>query len=368
MSKYLERQFGVAPSKANMLIGAVMVPMAGCGTMLAGFLIHHFRMSCVRTLQFCVVLVVCSLMLSPMYFIYCDHDQLVGIERHYPVDDDISNHYDNETDYFVYHLEVSCNARCQCFSTEYHPVCAEFSDGSQVSFYSPCYAGCNQPFDPQQKEYSNCSCAPETTNGGYRRVKKGFCESKCRGLFAFLFLFAPFCFFTFAVGVALITVVLRTVDYDERSFALGIQWILVRIIGTIPAPVVFGWLFDVSCVRQHLDPCSGVHGSCMLYHNKSLADLFFAFSVGGQLVAIVCLLSVLLFFSNSLRDDPLPTKAAAAPNLSDIDELENQNADNAEIILNRDEDDEDEEENESHLEFHPMLGAAETSEDRERKI
>jgi len=35
------------------------------------------------------------------------------------------------------------------------------------------------------------------------------------------------------------------VDYDERSFALGIQWILVRIIGTIPAPVVFGWLFDV---------------------------------------------------------------------------------------------------------------------------
>lgn len=75
---------------------------------------------------------------------------------------------------------------------------------------------------------------------------------------------------------------LRTVDYDERSFALGIQWILVRIIGTIPAPIVFGWLFDVSCIRQHLDPCSGEHGSCMLYHNKSLADLFFAFSIGGQ--------------------------------------------------------------------------------------
>lgn len=87
MSKYLERQFGVSPSKANMLIGSVMVPMAGIGTMLAGFIIHHFRMSCVRTLQFCILLVICSLMLSPMYFIYCDHDQLVGIERHYPVDE-----------------------------------------------------------------------------------------------------------------------------------------------------------------------------------------------------------------------------------------------------------------------------------------
>src|SRR4051812_41582045 len=54
----------------------------------------------------------------------------------------------------------------------------------------------------------------------------------------------------------------------------------------------------------------------MLYQNKSLADLFLAFSVAGQLVAIVCLLSVLMFFSSSLRDDPLPANAADAPNLS----------------------------------------------------
>lgn len=59
------------------------------------------------------------------------------------------------------------------------------------------------------KDYLNCSCVLESTKGGYRHVKRGFCESKCHGLFAFLFFFAPFCFFTFAVGVALITVVLR---------------------------------------------------------------------------------------------------------------------------------------------------------------
>lgn len=100
--------------------------------------------------------------------------------------------------------------------------------------------------------------------------------------FTFRIMFAPFCFFTFAVGVPLIIVVLRTVDYAERAFALGIQWILVRIIGTIPAPVLFGWLFDVSCVRQHFDPCLGEGGSCMLYQNKLLADLFLAFSVAGQ--------------------------------------------------------------------------------------
>ncbi|CAD5233443.1 unnamed protein product [Bursaphelenchus xylophilus] len=313
MSKYLERQFGVAPSKANMLIGCIMVPMAGIGTMFSGFIIHKFRMSCVRTLQFCVALLICALLLSPMYFIYCDHDHLVGIERHYPVDDDVSNHYDNSTDSFVFKLQSKCNSHCKCESTEYHPVCAEFNDGTQVAFYSPCYAGCPDLYSPLTKVYNNCSCAPTNTKGGIRRVKNGYCESKCKGLFGFLFIFAPFCFFTFAVGVPLITVVLRTVDYAERAFALGIQWILVRIIGTIPAPVLFGWLFDVSCIRQHFDPCSGAHGSCMLYQNKLLADLFLAFSVAGQLIAIVCLICVLMFFAHALKDDPLPTLAVAEP-------------------------------------------------------
>lgn len=33
------------------------------------------------------------------------------------------------------------------------------------------------------------------------------------------------------------------------------------------------------------------------------------------MVAIVCLILVLLFFSNSLRDDPLPQSATSAPQL-----------------------------------------------------
>jgi hypothetical protein len=61
--------------------------MAGFGTMFSGLIINRFRLSCARTLQYCIVLVLCSLLLSPMYFIYCDHDQLVGIERHYPVNE-----------------------------------------------------------------------------------------------------------------------------------------------------------------------------------------------------------------------------------------------------------------------------------------
>jgi hypothetical protein len=120
-----------------------------------------------------------------------------------------ANHYDAATDSYMYRLEVQCNARCHCSSAEYHPVCAERIDGSQMAFYSPCYAGCPQAYSSSLKEYSNCSCAPDEIKGQQRKVKKGYCESKCRGLFAFMVFFAPFCFFVFAVAIAMIIVVLR---------------------------------------------------------------------------------------------------------------------------------------------------------------
>ncbi|VDK78373.1 unnamed protein product [Litomosoides sigmodontis] len=285
MSKYLERQFSVAPSKANMLIGCIMVPMAGIGTMFSGFVVQRFHLSCVKTLKFCIALLMCTLILSPMYLVYCDHDPLAGIEEHYEVDSTAnSNQNDNDTKIFP-SLKSICNHHCDCVQSEYHPVCAEFYNDKQISFYSPCFAGCQQNYEPLRKMYYNCSCVPENTRFGYRTVKDGLCESKCRGLFGFLALFAPFCFFAFAVGVPLISVVLRTVDYAERSFALGIQWILVRVIGTIPAPVLFGWMFDVSCIRYNLDVCS------------------------GETIAIVFLICTLLFFSSQMRDDPLPTEA-----------------------------------------------------------
>lgn len=64
-----------------------MVPMAGMGTVFSGFIVQRFRLSCVKTLKFSITLFFFSLLLSPMYLVYCDHDQLAGIETHYPVDE-----------------------------------------------------------------------------------------------------------------------------------------------------------------------------------------------------------------------------------------------------------------------------------------
>jgi hypothetical protein len=61
----------------------------------------------------------------------------------------------------------------------------------------------------------------------------------------------------------------RCVHDDQRSFALGIQWIKVRLLGTIPAPLIFGRLIDESCVLWQ-DSCDG-QGSCLMYDNKYMS-------------------------------------------------------------------------------------------------
>ncbi|KAE9416030.1 hypothetical protein Angca_008559 [Angiostrongylus cantonensis] len=286
------------------LQGCIMVPMAGVGCMISGFIVQYFRLNCVTTLKLSVGLLFLSLILTPMYLIYCPHDPLVGVETTYPDRDgqiSVGNYSDMELS-----LRSTCNSHCLCSEAEFRPVCAEFLDGRQLSYYSPCFAGCSEPYTPMQKVYSNCSCVIETSRLHVRQVKKGLCESKCKGLLGFLIIFAPLSLCTFAVGVPIISVILRTVDYNDRSFALGIQGILVRVIGTIPAPVLFGWMFDVSCIRYQSELCGDSEsGSCLLYSNKLLADLFLTFSIIGQALAMGILTTVLMVYGGTLQDDPL---------------------------------------------------------------
>jgi hypothetical protein len=67
--------------------------------------------------------------------------------------------------------------------------------------------------------------------------------------------------------IELIYRVCRCVQDDQRSFALGIQWIKVRLIGTIPAPMVFGALIDETCILWQ-ESCHEENGACLVYDNQ----------------------------------------------------------------------------------------------------
>jgi solute carrier organic anion transporter family, member 4A len=59
----------------------------------------------------------------------------------------------------------------------------------------------------------------------------------------------------------------RCVQDSQRSFALGIQWIKVRLLGTAPAPLLFGIFIDESCILWETTSCGSGKGSCRLYNN-----------------------------------------------------------------------------------------------------
>ena len=43
--------------------------------------------------------------------------------------------------------------------------------------------------------------------------------------------------------------IINFISNVQRSLALGIQWLVIRLLGTIPGPVAMGKLFDLACTR-----------------------------------------------------------------------------------------------------------------------
>lgn len=74
----------------------------------------------------------------------------------------------------------------------------------------------------------------------------------------------------------------RCVHDDQRSFALGIQWIIVRLLGTIPAPMIFGTLIDDTCILWQ-ESCNDA-GACLVYDNHSLSRYMLSLA----LIAKIC--------------------------------------------------------------------------------
>lgn len=82
-----------------------------------------------------------------------------------------------------------------------------------------------------------------------------------------------------------IFIIFRCVQDEQRSFALGIQWIVVRIFGTIPAPLVFGFLIDKTCILWEQDCYES--GSCLVYDNNNMSRYMFGIAVIGKACSLL---------------------------------------------------------------------------------
>jgi len=88
-----------------------------------------------------------------------------------------------------------------------------------------------------------------------------------------------FFFFFFSVWL------FRAVAEEQRSLALAVQSVLWRAIGSIPGPLLFGVIFDTSCVYWQ-EEC-GRRGNCWVYNNNSIGTRAFSLSIAGVCINTV---------------------------------------------------------------------------------
>lgn len=90
----------------------------------------------------------------------------------------------------------------------------------------------------------------------------------------------------------------RSVADNQRTLSLGIQSTILRMIGSIPSPMVFGAVFDSAC--QHWQHECGRRGNCWVYDNEKLAMRAFVFSLSGLVISLIFfVLSWLLYRKDS---------------------------------------------------------------------
>ncbi|XP_038624490.1 solute carrier organic anion transporter family member 2B1 isoform X1 [Tachyglossus aculeatus] len=249
LPKFLERQFSISASLANMFIGGLSIPSAVVGIVAGGALVKGLRLN----LKQCGALGVagslfCVLASVPLFFLGCSTNPVADLG-------------------FGASSQLrACRRPCECPPDIFDPICGQ--DG--IEYLSPCQAGCRfVNLDDNQKvvNYTQCSCIWPEERGG--SALPGSCGSPCRHLLL------PFIVLASLGGaVASVThtpslmLILRTVNREEKSFAIGIQFLLLRLLAWMPSPVIHGSAIDTTCVRWGWK--CGQRASCRYYDH----DLF----------------------------------------------------------------------------------------------
>ncbi|XP_055022096.1 solute carrier organic anion transporter family member 4A1 [Boleophthalmus pectinirostris] len=301
--KILESQFSLSASKAAAIFGSLVVPAGGGGTFLGGYIVQRCDLRCRGIIRFCAVCCSLSLLSAFVFFVHCPDVSMAGVTAPYATQQmssdlgetlwsSISSTSTPANSSSVDELTAQCNSNCSC-DTHFSPVCG----ADHVVYFSPCYAGCtstNLTSDGKGLQvYSDCSCIAANSSRGSLALA-GKCSTECPYMSLFLAVFFFCILFTFLTSIPAITATLRCVTEKQKSFALGIQWILVRTLGAIPGPIIFGFMVDRSCLLWQ-NKC-GEQGSCFLYKNTDMSRFTLIAGIIYKILATVLFLLASLVY------------------------------------------------------------------------
>ncbi|KAL6116977.1 uncharacterized protein ACO6RY_14861 [Pungitius sinensis] len=280
--KYMEQVYGQSASKAIFLIGILNLPAVALGIITGGFVLKRFKLGVIGAARVSVTASVGSLcLLFIQIFIYCDKAEVAGLTVSYQGDSQVS--YNQQT------MISQCNTACSCSVKHWDPVCAQ----NGITYASPCLAGCQTSTGiGKEMTFHNCTCTGEMmmTPGMNMSAVLGQCprRSDCNNIFKiYMALSVLGSFISACGGTPGYIVLLRSIQQDLKSLALGMQTLIVRTLGGIPPPIYFGALIDRTCLKWGTKHCGG-RGACRLYDADAFRMTFL-----GLITGLYCLSNIL---------------------------------------------------------------------------
>ncbi|XP_066106144.1 solute carrier organic anion transporter family member 2B1 isoform X2 [Saccopteryx bilineata] len=297
LPKFLERQFSITASYANMLIGGLSIPSAIVGIVVGGILVKRLHLGPMCCSALCLLGALCCLFFSlPLFFMGCPTHQIAGIIHQPGAQPGLE-------------LFPGCMEPCSCPSDDFNPVC---DPSTHVEYLTPCQAGCTnrlvqEVLDTSQVFYTNCSCVE---GGG--PVRAGSCDSACSHLVL------PF-MFLISLGAAMASVthtpsfmlILRGVKKEDKTLAVGIQFMLLRVLAWMPSPVIHGSAIDTTCV--HWARSCGRRAVCRYYDHDLLRNRFIGLQFFFKTGSLVCFALILAILRQQDKEEE--TKVATRPGL-----------------------------------------------------
>jgi len=290
LPKYLENQYRLTTAGAAQLFGLMIVPAGGGGTFFGGWLIKKLKLTRTKIVVMVFLTQSITLLTIPAFFLYCDTPLYAGVNTPHSLSPAplVTSYYPSlaPSDDLATSspLLSQCNTDCHCDPDHYAPVCGS----DNIMYFSPCLAGCEGNAD--NGTYKDCSCISDDSSFGLglHEASHTRCSSPvgCENsnLVPFLILEFIAIFLTFVAALPATVISLRAVHKEERCLGLGLQSIVLRLLGTIPGPLLFGYVLDTICLLW--EPDCGKEGSCLLYDNVKMGQMMFGICITAKLVSI----------------------------------------------------------------------------------
>ena len=265
--KYLEIVFNLTSSEASLVVGAALIPSAFLALILGGVVPKCFKMETLQLLSLTVISSFITLGTTFALFISCEQADFIEPSS--------SITYQNNT------CQVN---NCECSEINYKPFCLDL----KTVIFSPCYYGC------KNTSLVSCSCNRPEINFDLR---EGLCETSefCSSSNFYLLtaLVAASCFSVFFKVPSAEAAMNRSSNSNFTSLMFGFEFSVLRIFGSIPAPLIAGAMFDNGCTYWQKNQDGG-RESCLRY-DKSVTKGFTAMCVTSSgLMAIFFLAALML--------------------------------------------------------------------------